>query len=73
MIAKIWTKPKCSYCYMAKMLFDQHNISYEEVLLTESNREEFLRDSPHATTVPQILLDNILVGGYTDLVARLKG
>lgn len=73
MKATIWTKPRCNYCYMAKLLFDQHNIEYEEIELTDETREEFKRVAPHATTVPQILIDNVLIGGYTDLMVKLRG
>lgn len=72
MKATIWTKPKCNYCFMAKLLFEQNNIDYEEIELTDDNREEFKKVAPHATTVPQIVLDNQLIGGYNDLLAKLQ-
>jgi len=36
-------------------------------------REELLEAVPNARTVPQIFLDGELVGGFTELKARLNG
>jgi thioredoxin reductase (NADPH) len=31
-----------------------------------------MKRNPHARTVPQIFIDNELVGGYTDLIEKFK-
>jgi glutaredoxin 3 len=58
---------------MAKTLLNQHNIPFEERKIGDGyTREELLEAVPGARSVPQIFLDNELVGGYTELKARLN-
>ncbi|KRO94941.1 MAG: hypothetical protein ABS11_03380 [SAR86 cluster bacterium BACL1 MAG-120828-bin5] len=65
---EIYSKSNCLYCDKAKNYFTQNNISYvehnveiPEVFDTLMNR------NPNARTMPQIFIDNELIGGYTDL------
>lgn len=72
----IWTKENCPYCEATKYYFTENDIEYEEISLTQSNRNQLLELVPNAKTVPQIFIDNILIGGYDDLVIHyenLKG
>jgi glutaredoxin len=74
--ATIWTKENCPYCEAAKHYFAKTNIEYEEISLTQNNRNQLLELVPDAKTVPQIFIDNVLIGGYDDLVIHcenLKG
>ena len=64
----IYTKPDCSYCGRAKKLLAIQGISYQEIVIgTDITREEFLELIPTAKTVPQIIIDNELIGGYNQL------
>jgi glutaredoxin len=64
----IYTKPSCSYCVAAKKLLQFQNILYHEIVIGEDiTREEFLDIIPSAKTVPQIIIDNELIGGYNQL------
>jgi glutaredoxin len=64
----IYTKPDCSYCGRAKKLLAIQGISYQEIVIgTDVTREEFLELIPTAKTVPQIIIDNELIGGYNQL------
>ena len=66
---KIYTKAYCSYCYAAKNLLTRRGLTYEEVALSgDFTVEQEMRKLTGATTVPQILIDNTPVGGYTELV-----
>jgi glutaredoxin len=72
MRAIVWSKTSCSFCTKAKALLDEHNISYEERVIGSGwTKDELLQEIPNARTVPQILLDGVYVGGYTDLVSHL--
>ena len=53
--------------------FDQNNISYVEhnVELPEIF-DLLMTRNPNARTMPQIFIDDELIGGYTDLMERLK-
>ena len=66
---KIYTKAYCSYCYAAKNLLTKRGFTYEEVNLSEDIAlEQDMRNLTGGTTVPQILIDNTPIGGFTELV-----
>jgi len=70
---EIYTKSNCSYCEMAKQYFDSQNIEYS--LHDVENVETFnelLSRNPSARTMPQIFINDQLIGGYTDLIEWLK-
>jgi len=74
MKAVVWSKYNCQYCDMAKALLNQKNIPFEERKIGDGyTREELLEAVPGARTVPQIFLDDELVGGYNELRTRLNG
>lgn len=69
----VWSKPNCPFCVKAKALLDQKGIEYEvREIGSGFTREELLAAVPQAKTVPQIFLDNKLVGGYTELESLFK-
>ena len=66
---KIYTKPYCSYCYAAKNLLLKRGLAFEEIGLAGNQpAEQEMRELTGGYTVPQILIDGVPVGGYTDLV-----
>ena len=70
---EIYTKSNCSYCEMAKQYFDSKNIEYS--LYDVENVQTFnelLNRNPSARTMPQIFINDQLIGGYTDLIEWLK-
>jgi glutaredoxin len=70
---EIYTKSNCSYCEMAKQYFNSQNIEYS--LHDVENVETFnelLNRNPSARTMPQIFINDQLIGGYTDLIEWLK-
>jgi len=70
---EIYTKSNCSYCEMAKQYFDSQNIEYSlhDVENVETFKE-LLSRNPSARTMPQIFINDQLIGGYTDLIEWLK-
>jgi glutaredoxin len=73
MKAVIWSKYHCFYCDQAKALLEQQGIEFEERKIGDGfTKEELLQAVPNARTVPQILIDNQLIGGFTDLQKYLK-
>ena len=68
MKATIWSKYHCPYCDQAKALLRQYGIQYEEKKICDGyTREELLEAVPDARTVPQIFLDDKLIGVFTEL------
>jgi glutaredoxin 3 len=71
MKAIIWSRENCPYCVQAKALLEQKGIEYEERKIGEGwTKEDLLEAVPNARTVPQIFLNDELVGGYTELRAK---
>ena len=73
MKATIWSKYHCPYCDQAKALLKNRGIPFEEKKIGDGyTREELLEAMPTARTVPQIFLDDKLIGGFTELNEHLK-
>ena len=72
MKAIVWSKDSCPYCDQAKALLKSRNIEFEERNVSQDwTREQLLEAVPNARTVPQIFLDEELVGGFDDLRKKL--
>ena len=68
MKAIVWSKTACPYCDQAKALLNLKGIEYEERnIMNGWDREDLLAAVPGARTVPQIFLDDQLIGGFTEL------
>lgn len=74
MKAIVWSKHQCPYCDQAKALLKQKGIEFEERnIMTDWTKEQLLEAVPGARTVPQIFLDDKLIGGFTELRKHLQG
>jgi len=72
MKAIVWSKDQCPYCDQAKALLKSRNIEFEERNIMHGwSKEQLLEAVPNARTVPQIFLDDKLVGGFTELRTKL--
>lgn len=72
MKAIVWSKYHCPYCQQAKELLTQKGIEFEERKIGDGyTKEDLLEAVPTAKTVPQIFLDEELIGGFTELKQRL--
>lgn len=68
---EIYTTMICPYCIRAKRLLDQEQISYHEIDVSASRhlRQEMTQRAGGRTSVPQIFIDDMHVGGSDDLAA----
>jgi len=66
----IYTSPWCGFCYRAKALLDQKEVTYQEIDVTTdaSLRMEMMQKSGRRT-VPQIFINDASIGGCDDLYA----
>jgi glutaredoxin 3 len=72
--AIVWSKYHCPYCDQAKALLNQKGIPFEERKIGDGwTKEELLEAVPTARTVPQIILEGKLIGGFIELRAHLNG
>ena len=65
---QIYTTRWCGYCVRAKALLDGKGLAYDEIYLDEDEQfRQTLHDLTGGWTVPQILVDGKVIGGYTEL------
>jgi glutaredoxin 3 len=65
---QIYTTRWCGYCDRAKALLEQKGLPYEEIALDDDPAfRQRIRDLTGGWTVPQILIDESPIGGYTEL------
>ncbi|WP_395340136.1 glutaredoxin 3 [Ningiella sp. W23] len=67
----IYTKDYCPYCKRAKMLLEQKGVAFTEhdLMQAPSLKSEMVERANGRTTVPQIFIGDIHVGGCDDLFA----
>ena len=68
---KLYSKRWCGYCVAARRLLAKRGVAYEEIDVTGNSplRQQIIAETGWRT-VPVILIDGELIGGYTEL-ARL--
>jgi glutaredoxin 3 len=65
---RVYSTRWCAYCVRAKALLDTRGFEYEEVSLDDDPAfRQKLFDLTGGWTVPQILIDDEPIGGYTEL------
>jgi glutaredoxin len=66
---EIWSKDNCPYCDMAKNWFRSKGMDFTENKIGHGGvtREMLLERVPGARTVPQIFVNEELIGGWDDL------
>jgi len=73
MKAIVWSKYQCTFCDMAKALLNQRGIEFEERKIGDGyTKEDLLEAVPTARTLPQIFLNEELIGGFTELKKYLE-
>jgi glutaredoxin len=69
----LWSKYYCTYCDQAKALLKQKGILFEERKIGDGwLKEELLESIPTARTVPQIIINGQLIGGFNELKKYLE-
>jgi glutaredoxin len=65
----IYSASWCGPCRNAKRLLTERNLSYEEIDIEEvgMSRED-LYEKTGGRTIPQIIINDINIGGYDDLL-----
>lgn len=70
-LIEIYTTRWCPYCRMAKALLNRKHVTYTEIDLSaeRERRGEMIQRANGRTTVPQIFIGPVHVGGSDDLHA----
>lgn len=69
----VYSKPGCPFCQRAKLMLNNLNLPFEEVLLVPEDpdyveKRDALFNHFNHRSYPIILVGDKLVGGYTELV-----
>jgi len=71
---KIYSKDGCVHCERAKELLEYIDIPYKEIKLgVDVDIDTFKEDNPSVRSMPYILFDEEVIGGYNELSKRLLG
>ena len=67
----IYTSPMCPYCVGAKRLLERKGAAYNEinVMMRPAARRQMTVRAEGGTTVPQIFIGDVHVGGFDELDA----
>jgi Glutaredoxin, GrxC family len=70
-LVEIYTKTTCPYCWRAKHLLNAKGIEYREVVVdfVGPEKQVMIQRANGRTTVPQIFIGELHVGGCDDLFA----
>lgn len=70
MLATMWSKANCPYCSMALNELEKRNfiVNIKRVGENGITKEDLLKKVPNARTVPQIFIEDVYIGGYTELM-----
>ena len=69
----IYSRPNCKWCDKSKTLLESKGIEYNELMLDlDVTVEQLKKLVPGAKSVPQILNDGVLIGGFTELETYLE-
>ena len=70
---EIWSKPQCVFCDKAVQLCQMKELEFKKYMMdVDYSREDLMDKFPNARTFPQITMDNVYIGGYTELEAHLN-
>ena len=65
----IYSASWCGPCKMAKQFLTENGFSFNEIDIEENNiTREKMAAMTKGTTVPQIVINDVPIGGFTDLV-----
>lgn len=70
MQATMWSKAHCPYCSMALDELQKRGfiVNVKRVGENGITKEDLLKKVPDARTVPQIFIEDVHIGGYTELM-----
>ena len=68
---KVYRTTYCGYCDMAKRFLAKKNVEFQEIDVTNDSemRAKLIELTGGKRTVPQIFIDDLAIGGYTDMMA----
>ena len=74
MKATVYTGPSCTWCDRVKVLLKDNDYEIEEIMVNSTILEELqTKYNKVIRTVPQVIIDDIFIGGYHEVEDLMKG
>jgi glutaredoxin len=74
MKATVYTGLACSWCERVKALLKDNDYEIEEITVNPTIMEELqTKYDKVIRTVPQVIIDDALIGGYNDVESLMRG
>ena len=67
----VYTKPGCEDCLNVENLLKSNNLEFLEYDITQDNDARLWLKYNHSEVVPQVFIDDVHVGGLTELKSYL--
>ena len=73
--ATVYSGPRCSWCERVKVLLGEHDYEVQEKSITDRGLIEEFQNKFNQTlrTVPQVVIDDELIGGVGETEAKMQG
>jgi len=68
----VYTKPNCEECLNGKNLVKSLDLKFLEYDITQDNDAKLWLKYNHSEEVPQVFIDDVRVGGLTELRTYMK-
>ena len=68
----IYTQKLCQHCLNAKSLLDIQGLKYKEIKIKDDQARQQLVAKSGASTVPQIFINGLHIGGYHNLYQLMQ-
>tara|TARA_B100000029_G_C17110844_1_gene791440 strand:+ start:220 stop:477 length:258 start_codon:yes stop_codon:yes gene_type:complete len=74
-IATVYSGPRCTWCERVKVLLEQNEYEIQEKSITDRSLIEEFQNKFNQTlrTVPQVVIDDKLIGGFAETESYIKG
>ena len=74
MKATVYTGIACTWCERVKTLLKDNDYEIEEIVVNKTILEELqTKYDKVIRTVPQVIIDGVLVGGYHEVENQMRG
>ena len=69
-IVQMYTTAICPYCMRARQLLERKGVQFEEIRVDKDREQrQLMIQRSNRTTVPQIFIGDLHIGGYDDMAA----
>ena len=64
----VYGNTTCAYCGAARMLLTKKAVEFEDIVITDDiQKQKEMQERSGCTSVPQVFIGDILVGGFEEL------